>query len=365
MVETPGFQRDNGLRQLTEPQLRRSGTCEVRLLRGFLIELLVVIAIIAVLIALLLPAVQAAREAARRAQCLNNLKQLGLAFQNYESTDGLLPPAFVGTGNGNTVAWTNGWSALARVLPYAEQNALFSSANFFIWKEDPTNTTTVALNVSIFDCPSDPKTSPFLHDYGYAGANSYGVCQGDWFVWGGFSGPYNGAAFSTNQSRTFAAITDGLSNTVFAAEVKASQASANCHAALSLIQNPYNVPPPNANPFTVAPEYNTCDPTLVGAVQFEFHTEWSDGNAHAAGFTTAWPPNKAIIGTASWNLGLDLDVNGINQESGGPTFSAIISRSYHPGGVDALFGDGSSRFIKSSINGMISRPSERFRAVKW
>ena len=76
---------------------------------GFtLIELLVVIAIIAVLIALLLPAVQAARKAARRAQCINNVKRLGLAFANYESTNGVLPPAFVGAGTGNTVAWTNG-----------------------------------------------------------------------------------------------------------------------------------------------------------------------------------------------------------------------------------------------------------------
>jgi len=325
--------------------------------RGFtLIELLVVIAIIAVLISLLLPAVQAAREAARRAQCLNNLKQLGLAFANYESANSVLPPAFVGAGTGNTIVWSNGWSALARILPYLEQNALFNFANFFIWKEDPTNTTVVALNVSTFDCPSDPKTEPFLHDYGYAGTNSYGPCQGNWFVWGGFSGPYNGAAFSTNQARRLAQFTDGLSQTMIVAEVKASQAAANCRdAPLSLIQNPNNVPPPNANPLTVAPEYNTCNPTLVGAVQFEFHTEWSDGNAHAAGFTTAWPPNKAIIGTASWNSGLDLDLNGLNQELGGPTFAAITSRSYHPGGVDVLFGDGSSRFIKSSIDGMTWR----------
>ncbi len=118
------------------------------------------------------------------------------------------------------------------------------------------------------------------------------------------------------------------------------------------IQNPANVPPPTANPFTVAPEYNTCNPILLGSAQFEFHTEWSDGNAHAAGFTTAWPPNKKIMGTASWNLGLDLDVNGINQESGGPTFAAITSRSYHPGGVNVLMGDGSVRFVKSTINGM-------------
>jgi prepilin-type N-terminal cleavage/methylation domain-containing protein/prepilin-type processing-associated H-X9-DG protein len=323
-----------------------------RLRRGFtLIELLVVIAIIAVLISLLLPAVQAAREAARRAQCTNNLKQVGLSFLNYESTFAVLPPAFVGAGTGNNVTWTNGWSALSRALPYLEQSSLFNSANFSIWKEDPTNTTTIALNVSAFVCPSDPKNQPVLHDYGVAGSNSYGVCQGDWFVWGGFSGPFNGAAFSTNQARTFAAFTDGTTQSILAAEVKCSQASANCKAALSLIQNPASVPPPTANPLTVAPDYNTCNPVNVGSAQFEFHTEWSDGNAHASGFTTAWPPNFKVIGTASWNLGLDLDLNGINQESGGPTFAAITSRSYHPGGVNALMGDGSVHFVKSTING--------------
>ena len=77
-----------------------------------MIELLVVIAIIAVLIALLLPAVQAAREAARRIQCTNNLKQLGLAFFNYESSVGGFPPSMCASGTGNTVNWINGWSAL-------------------------------------------------------------------------------------------------------------------------------------------------------------------------------------------------------------------------------------------------------------
>ena len=323
---------------------------------GFtLIELLVVIAIIAVLIALLLPAVQAAREAARRAQCLNNLKQLGLAFLNYESSQNVLPPAFVAVGTGNTVAWTNGWSALARILPYLEQSSLFNSANFAVWKEDPVNTTVLALNIAAFNCPSDPKAQPVLHDYGVAGSSNYGVCQGDWFVWGGFGGPYNGAAFSTNQARTLAAFTDGTSNSILASEVKCAQASANCHTPLSLIQNPTSVPPPTANPLTIAPEYNTCDPANIGAVQFEFHTEWSDGHVHASGFTTAWPPNKRVLGTATWNAGLDLDLNGINQESGGPSFAAITARSYHPGGVNTLFGDGSIRFVKSMINGLTWR----------
>ena len=88
--------------------------------------------------------------------------------------------------------------------------------------------------------------------------------------------------------------------------------------------------------------------------QFEFHTEWSDCNAHAAGFTTAWPPNKQILGRSMY-LGMDLDLNGLNEELGGPTFAAINSRSYHPGGVDALLGDGSVKFIESSIDGMVWR----------
>jgi prepilin-type processing-associated H-X9-DG protein len=232
-----------------------------------------------------------------------------------------------------------------------EQGDLHDSANFSIWKEDPPNSTTIRITVNAFVCPSDPRTRPFLHDYGYTGVNSYGVCQGAWFVWGGFGGPYNRAAFSTNQARRLAEFTDGLSNTIYAAEVKAAQAAANCRHVLSLVRDPNNEPHPNSDPFAVGPEYNSCDP----GQQFEFHTEWSDGNAHAAGFTTAWPPNKAVIGTATWNSGLDLDLNGANQEEGGPSFAAITSRSYHPGGVNVLLGDGSIHFVKSTVNGMTWR----------
>src|SRR5437660_5725101 len=93
-----------------------------------LIELLVVIAIIAVLIALFLPAVQAAREAARRMQCVNNLKQLGLALANYEGVAGTLPPSVV-VAKGGAGFWSNGWSAQGRLLPFLEQGAAFNSVN--------------------------------------------------------------------------------------------------------------------------------------------------------------------------------------------------------------------------------------------
>ena len=321
---------------------------------GFtLIELLVVIAIIAVLIALLLPAVQAAREAARRAQCLNNLKQIGLAVNNYESSVGALPMTMALVGAGNTVAYDTGWSAQARILPFLEGNTLFNAANIGIFKEDPSNTTVIKLTVAAFICPSEIKPTPSTHDYGVSGVTNYGFCGGDWFVWGGFNGPMNRQAFGPNRSRRLAEISDGLSNTLVVSEVKAYQGASNCRfTTLPSVNDPNNIPSPLADPFTVAPEYDNGGCMTLN--QLEFHTEWSDGHVHTGGFTTAWAPNKAIIGRVTYP-GLDLDLNGKNEEEGGPTFAAINARSYHPGGVNALFADGSVKFIKSTVNGLTWR----------
>ncbi len=322
--------------------------------RGFtLIELLVVIAIIAVLIALLLPAVQAAREAARRTQCVNNLKQIGLAVNNYETSVGALPMTLAMSGIGNTVFYDTGWSAQARILPFLEGNTLFNAANIGIFKEDPGNSTVVMLTVAAFICPSEINPKPYTHDYGVSGVTNYGFCGGDWFVWGGFGALQNRQGFGPNRSRRLAEFADGLSNTLFASEVKAHQTASNCRfTTLPTVNDPNNIPSPLADPFTVAPEYDNGG--CITQNQAEFHTEWSDGHVHTGGFTTAWPPNKAIVGRMTY-LGLDLDLNGMNEENGGPTFAAINARSAHPGGVNALFGDGSVRFVKNTINGLTWR----------
>jgi prepilin-type N-terminal cleavage/methylation domain-containing protein/prepilin-type processing-associated H-X9-DG protein len=326
----------------------------MRRTRGFtLVELLVVIAIIAVLIALLLPAVQAAREAARRIQCVNNRKRIGLALHTYETAVGALPMTMSLSGTRNTVFYDTAWSAQARILPHLEGNPLFDAANLTVFREDPPNSTVISLTVSAFICPSEVRPEASTHDYGRSGVINYGMCSGDWFVWGGFNGPYNRQAFGPNRSLRLASITDGLSRTLFIAEVKAYQAASNCRfTALPSVNNPNAIPSPYGDPFQVAPEYDNGACSTEN--QFEFHTGWSDGHVHAAGFTTAGPPNKAIIGK-SFYAGMDLDLNGKNEENGGPSFSAITARSDHPGGVNTLLGDGSVRFVKSTIDGMVWR----------
>ncbi len=180
---------------------------------GFtLIELLVVIAIIAVLIALLLPAVQAAREAARRAQCVNNLKQIGLAMHNYVESRGALPGA-------DMVFNVTELSALSQVLPYLEQSPVYNSINFAFNYQDPNNTTVMMTTISGFICPSDMSDPlPAL-----GGQTNYMANMGSNIVWQAAIGPNaslpppNGV-FYGDSATTFAAITDGLSNTTFYSE---------------------------------------------------------------------------------------------------------------------------------------------------
>src|SRR4051794_5568988 len=190
--------------------------------RGFtLIELLVVIAIIAVLIALLLPAVQAAREAARRSQCVNNLKQIGLAIHNYEQTNGAFPsgglPAAASVLNPATTLY-GVWSAHARFLPFMEQTTIYNSINFaFRGRGDGTNaepqqSTAFTARITTFLCPSRTPPSGTWYTKVYA-ANSYFASTGSSIMWrGDQTNKPNGMFMDSGQPTAIRDVTDGSTN---------------------------------------------------------------------------------------------------------------------------------------------------------
>ncbi len=327
--------------------------------RGFtLIELLVVMAIIAVLIALLLPAVQSAREAARRIRCVNNLKQLGLGIHNYESSNGVLPPQTVLTFNrSGTVTWKSRWGASSRITPFLEMGTVYNALNYTNKTSDPSNATAVSTQLKVFLCPSEVNPQAFASTSAAGvtttyGVSNYGWCGGTWYVFGGIAGGGpSPSAIGTNMSRRFASFTDGLSNTLLGAEVKTyTPVYHNCGAVPAPgLASPSSYPdvPTVLASVAAAPSSGCALVTGPSSVLGGGHTHWCIGNSYDDGFTTALPPNAmSPAGTPA----LDSDMSSVDEDDGGPTYGAVTSRSYHPGGVNALWADGSVHFVKNSIN---------------
>jgi prepilin-type N-terminal cleavage/methylation domain-containing protein/prepilin-type processing-associated H-X9-DG protein len=303
-----------------------------------LIEVLVVIAIIAVLIGLLLPAVQKVREAANRSKCLGNLKQIGLAVHNFESVNAYLPP----DGSWNTAVSTahlNGTpaSALARILPYVEQVTLYQQMNLDI--SIGLQPAVTGQRISVFLCPNDPNNDRLNVGPPPAYATNYAAGTGDWLfenhTTGQFgNGAFPGVSYPSQGNLRLSDITDGTSATVGFAEVK---------AATSYLLYPGNLPAGTPAPLTTTDVLAMGGSINVG----RGHTSWAQAAAFYTALSFTLPPNTTAPYTNSAD-GQTYDVDWVGGVQN--VYGAVTARSYHPGGVNTLFTDGSVRFITNSID---------------
>lgn len=300
---------------------------------GFtLVELLVVIAIIGILVGLLLPAVQAAREAARRMSCSNNLKQIGLAVHGFHDTFHGMPPQATYT-IGSTFS---GYSVHARILPFLEQSNIADRVDFGIgYAAQPD---ICKLKIPVYRCPSDGRDETRVDGGVEFYPTNYGFCIGTWLGLDQQTAQGGDGAFGYNLRHSFAAITDGLSNTVAAADVK------------SFTPGLMDGGQPAA---ALSPVPDTPEQVVAYGGLFDkdyCHTQWVTGRTLQSGLTTTFPPNTKVLYNNAGTL-YDVDFTSARVSPSAPrqSYRVVTARSFHPGGANVLLLDGSVRFAASTI----------------